>query len=53
MGAMLRTMIISSSDWFADMQQALDALAWAVCTTINPTIKHSLRHLAFTQDMIF
>jgi hypothetical protein len=25
----------------------------AVCTTINPTIKHSPCHLAFNQDMIF
>jgi hypothetical protein len=53
MGNMLCTMTFSGSDWSADMQRALDAIAWAVCTTINPTIKHSPCHLAFNQDMIF
>jgi hypothetical protein len=50
MGDMLRTMTFSGTDWFADMQRALDAVAWAVQTTI---IKHSPCHLAFNQDMIF
>jgi transposase InsO family protein len=53
MGDMLRTMTFSGSNWTADMQQALDAVAWAIHTTINPTIKHSPCHLAFNQDMIF
>jgi hypothetical protein len=50
---MLCTMTFSGSDWFTDMQHTLDAVAWAVCTTINPTIKHSPYHLAFNEDMIF
>jgi hypothetical protein len=53
MGDMLWTMTFSGSDWFTDMQQASDAVAWAVRTSINPTIKHSPCHLAFSQDMIF
>jgi len=53
MGDMLRTMTFSGTDWFADMQRALDAVAWAIRTTINPMIKHSPCHLAFNQDMIF
>ncbi|MFN9980872.1 MAG: hypothetical protein ACK53Y_13185, partial [bacterium] len=53
MGDMLRTMTFSGSDWFTDMQHTLDAVAWAVRTTVNPTIKHSPCHLAFNQDMIF
>jgi transposase InsO family protein len=36
MGDMLRTMIFSGSNWMADMQRALDAVAWAIRTTINP-----------------
>jgi hypothetical protein len=35
------------------MQRALDAVAWAVRTTVNPNIKHSPCHLAFNHDMIF
>jgi len=50
---MLYTMTFSGEDWFKDMQRALDAVAWAVQTTINPLIKHSPCHLAFNQDMIF
>jgi len=53
MGDMIRTMTFSGSDWFSDMQRALDSVAWAVRTTVNPTIKHSPCHLAFSQDMIF
>jgi hypothetical protein len=53
MGDMLRTMTFSGTDWFAGMQRALDAVAWAIRTTINPMIKHSPCHLAFNQDMIF
>jgi transposase InsO family protein len=53
MGDMLYTMTFSGEDWFKDMQRALDAVAWAVQTTINPLIKHSPCHLAFNQDMIF
>jgi hypothetical protein len=53
MGNMLWTMTFSGTDWFMDMQRALDAVAWAVCTSINPNIKHSPCHLAFSQDMIF
>jgi hypothetical protein len=38
MGDMLQTMTFSGSDWFADMQCALDAVAWAICTMVNPNI---------------
>jgi len=53
MGDMLCTMTFSGEDWFEDMQRTLDAVAWAVPTTINPLSKHSPCHLAFNQDMIF
>jgi hypothetical protein len=53
MGDMLRTMTFSGSDWFQDMQRALDSVAWAIRTTVNPNIKYSPCHLAFSQDMIF
>jgi hypothetical protein len=53
MGDMLRTMTFKGADWYQDMQRALDAVAWAVRTTVNPNIKHSPCHLAFSQDMIF
>jgi hypothetical protein len=53
MGDMLRTMTFSGAEWFLDMQWALDAIAWAVQTTVNPAIKHSPCHLALNQDIIF
>jgi hypothetical protein len=53
MGDMLRTMKFSGDDWFQDLQRTLDAVAWAIRTTVNPTIKHSPCHLAFNHDMIF
>jgi hypothetical protein len=46
-------MTFSGSDWFIDMQRTLDAVAWAIRTTINPAITHSPCHLAFNQDMIY
>jgi hypothetical protein len=46
-------MAFSLEEWFIEMQQALDAVAWAVWTTINPNIKYLLSHLAFMHDMIF
>jgi hypothetical protein len=53
MGNMLRTMTFSRTDWFQDMQRALDAVAWAICTSITPNIKHSPCHIVFNHDMIF
>jgi hypothetical protein len=53
MGDMLCTMTYKRAERFQDMQRALDAVAWAVRTTINHNIKHSPCHLAFNQDMIF
>jgi len=53
MGNMLRTLTFSGTDWLQDMQRTLDAVAWAVRTIINPSIKHSPCHLAFHHDMIF
>jgi ribosomal protein L21E len=49
---MLRTTTFSGADWFGELQHALDAVAWAVRTTVNPLIKHSPCHLAFSQDMV-
>jgi hypothetical protein len=53
MGDMLRTMKFSGDNWFQDLQRTLDAVAWAIRATVNPTIKHSPCHLAFNHDMIF
>jgi hypothetical protein len=53
MGDMLRSMTFSGSNWLTDKQRALDTVAWAVCTTINLSIKHLSCHLAFNHDMIF
>ncbi len=53
MGDMLRTMTFTGEDWFTELQWALDAVAWAVRTTVNPNIRYSPSHLAFMQDMIF
>jgi hypothetical protein len=53
MGDMLHTMTFMGADWVADMQWALEAVAWAVQIMINPLIKHLPCHLAFNQDMIF
>jgi hypothetical protein len=36
-----------------EAQQTLDAVAWAIRTTINPDLKYSPCHLAFSQDMLF
>jgi hypothetical protein len=46
-------MTFRGADWFQDMQISLDAVAWAVRTTINPNIKYSPCRLAFNQDLIF
>lgn len=35
MGDILHTVTFSSNDWFQDMQRALDAVAWAVHTSVN------------------
>jgi hypothetical protein len=53
MGDMLRTMTFSGTEWFQDMQCTLDAVAWAISTTISPSIRDSPCHLAFHHDMIF
>jgi hypothetical protein len=53
MGDMLWTMTFSGTDWFRDMERALDAIAWVIHASINPAIKHSPCHLAFKYDMIF
>jgi hypothetical protein len=54
MGDMLRTMTFSGEEWSIKLQRALDAVAWAVWTTINPNIKYSPSHFsAFLHDMIF
>jgi transposase InsO family protein len=53
MGNMLRTMTFSGTEWFQDMQRTLDTVAWAIRTTINPSIRQSPCHLAYHHDMIF
>ncbi len=46
-------MTFEGTDWFEEMQRSLDSVAWAIRTTVNPTIKYSPGHLVFNQDMIF
>jgi hypothetical protein len=53
MGDMLRTITFTGTDWMLEAQRTLDAVAWAIRTTINPELKYSPCHLAFSQDMLF
>jgi hypothetical protein len=53
MGGMLRTITFTGKDWMLEAQRTLDAVAWAIRTTINPELKYSPCHLAFSQDMLF
>ncbi len=53
MGDMLRTITFQGEDWMMEAQQTLDAVAWAIRTTVNPDLKYSPCHLAFSQDMLF
>jgi hypothetical protein len=53
MEGMLQKMSFSGADWFFELQRALDAVAWAVRTVINPAIGYSPSHPVFSQDMIF
>jgi transposase InsO family protein len=46
-GDMLRTTTFNGSDWLTDMQQSLDAVAWAVHARNKPNIKHLPCNLAF------
>jgi hypothetical protein len=53
MGDMLRTITFQGEDWMLEAQRTLDAVAWAIRTTVNPDLKYSPCHLAFSQDMLF
>jgi transposase InsO family protein len=53
MGDMLRTITFQGEDWMTEAQRTLDAVAWAIRTTVNPDLKYSPCHLAFSQDMLF
>jgi transposase InsO family protein len=53
MGDMLRTITFTGTDWMLEAQRTLDAVAWAIRTTISPELKYSPCHLAFSQDMLF
>jgi hypothetical protein len=53
MGDMLRTITFTGKEWMLEAQRTLDAVAWAIRTTINPELKYSPCHLAFSQDMLF
>jgi transposase InsO family protein len=53
MGDMLRTITFTGTDWMLEAQRTLDAVAWAIRTTINPELKYSPCHLVFSQDMLF
>jgi transposase InsO family protein len=53
MGDMLRTITFAGDDWILEAQRTLDAVAWAIRTTVNPDLKYSPCHLAFQQDMLF
>jgi hypothetical protein len=53
MGDMLRTITCTGTDWMLEVQRTLDAVAWAIRTTISPELKYSPCHFAFSQDMLF
>jgi hypothetical protein len=53
MGDMLQTITFAGNDWILEAQRTLDAVAWAIRTTVNPDLKYSPCHLAFQQDMLF
>ena len=38
--------------WMDEQKRALQAVAWAIRSTINSTIKHTLRQLVFGRDMV-
>jgi transposase InsO family protein len=53
MADMLRTITFAGADWLLEAQRTLDAVAWAIRTTVNPDLRYSPCHLAFNQDMLF
>jgi hypothetical protein len=53
MADMLRTITFVGEDWLLEAQRTLDAVAWAIRTTVNPDLRYSPCHLAFNQDMLF
>ena len=53
MGDKLRTTVFEGEDWRSDLDQELQATAWAIRSTINSSSNHSPGHLAFGFDMIF
>ena len=53
MGDKLMTTIFEGEDWKSDLDQELQATAWAIRSTINSTSKHAPSHLALGRDMIF
>jgi transposase InsO family protein len=52
-GDMLRTITFNQKEWMLEVQRTLDAVAWAIRTTISPELKYSPCHLAFSKDMLF
>ncbi len=53
MADMLRTISFVGDDWLIEAQRTLDAVAWAIRTTVNLDLRYSPCHLAFSQDMLF
>ncbi len=53
MADMLRTITFAGDDWLIEAQRRLDAVAWAIRTTVNPDLRYSPCHLAFSQAMLF
>jgi transposase InsO family protein len=53
MGDMRKTITFEGEDWMLEAQRKLDAVAWANRTTINPDLKYSPCHVAFSQGMLF
>ena len=53
MGDKLRTTIFEGEDWLSDVDQQLQATAWAIRSTINSASNYSPGQLAFGYDMIF
>ena len=53
MGDKLRTTTFEGEDWFTDVDQELQAIAWAIRSTINSSIDHTPGQLVFGTDMLF
>eukprot|EP00957_Ditylum_brightwellii_P054483 4128334-Ditylum_brightwellii.AAC.1 len=51
-GDMLRMTVFEGDNWWFEMNYTLQAIAWALRTTVPSTIPYSPGTLAFNYDMI-